>query len=66
MKVKELINLLQEMPQDLEVYGYCNHGQTPEKVLEPTVAYTSKLGYSIIDGWCSEEDEEINKPFVLL
>ena len=66
MKVKELINLLQEMPQDLEVYGYCNHGQTPEKVLEPTVAYTSELGYSIIDEWCSEEDEEINKPFVLL
>ena len=66
MKVKELIKLLQEMPQELEVYSYCNHEQTPEKALEPTVAYTSKLGQIIIDGWCSEEDEESNKPFVIL
>jgi hypothetical protein len=31
MKVSKMIELLQQMPQDLEVYSYCDHGQTPEE-----------------------------------
>ena len=39
MKVKELIEKLQEMPQDLEVFSICDHGQTPEKSMSPSICY---------------------------
>lgn len=37
MKVSKMIELLQQMPQDLEVYSYCDHGQTPEEPCDPSV-----------------------------
>ncbi len=68
MKVEELIKYLKQMPQDLEVYGYCDHGQTPEKVCHPSVQYTDELCHSLYDGYSSEDDPEEGhtKEFVLL
>jgi hypothetical protein len=37
MKVSKMIELLQEMPQDLEVYSCCDHGQTPEESQNPSI-----------------------------
>lgn len=37
MKVSKMIELLQQMPQDLEVYSCCDHGQTPEESQDPSV-----------------------------
>ncbi len=37
MKVSKMIELLQQMPQDLEVYSYCDHGQTPEESCDPSI-----------------------------
>lgn len=37
MKVAKMIELLQQMPQDLDVYSYCDHGQTPEESCDPSV-----------------------------
>lgn len=39
MKVSELIEALKLMPQDLEVYSYCDHGQTPEKSCSPSIQW---------------------------
>lgn len=51
MKVKELIELLQQCDKELEVYGYCDHGQTPEKVSSPGVIwFAEKDAHSIWDG----------------
>lgn len=69
MKVKELIEALKSMPQDLEVYSYCDHGQTPEKSSRPCVAYCEDVDYTI-EGWSSDEDdaeaEGYTKKFVIL
>lgn len=40
MKVKDLIAALQLCDQELEVYGYSDHGQSPEKASSPQVIYT--------------------------
>ena len=45
MKVSEMIELLQQMPQDLEVYSYCDHGQTPEESMSPQVVIAVKSEY---------------------
>lgn len=37
MKVSQMIELLQQMPQDLEVYSCFDHGQTPEESQGPSV-----------------------------
>lgn len=37
MKVSKMIELLQQMPQDLKVYSYCDHGQTLEESCSPSV-----------------------------
>ncbi len=68
MKVFELIELLKEMPQDLEVYSYCDHGQSPEKTSTPSVAYTNELSHSLWEDWTSyeEEAEEYESKFVIL
>ena len=70
MLVKELIELLKDMPQDLEVYSYTNHGQTPEKTSTPSVAYTTEIAYSLWEDWTTDEEEavenEYEKKFVLL
>jgi hypothetical protein len=49
MKVSELIEKLKAMPQDLEVYSYCDHGQTPEKSSSPEIAYTNSSEYFLED-----------------
>lgn len=70
MLVKELIELLKDMPQDLEVYSYTDHGQTPEKTSTPSVAYTTEISYSLWEDWTTDEEEasenEYEKKFVLL
>lgn len=37
MKVSRMIELLQQMPQDIEVFSCCDHGQTPEESQSPSV-----------------------------
>jgi hypothetical protein len=39
MKVKELIELLQQCDEDLEVYAFTDHGQWMERVMSPSVVY---------------------------
>jgi hypothetical protein len=56
MKVFELIELLKEMPQDLEVYSYCDHGQSPEKTSTPSIAFTKQADYCLWDEYCTDED----------
>lgn len=41
MKVSELIEYLSLRDPDLEVYGFCDHGQTPEKVQYPGVIWAA-------------------------
>ena len=67
MKVKDLIEALQLMPQELDVYSYCDHGQTPEKSCSPSVAYGGELTHSL-EEWSSEdeEDSEYVNQFVIL
>lgn len=70
MKVKELIELLKDMPQDLEVYSYCDHGQTPERTGSPRVAHTDELEYFLWDDWATDphdvKENCYRKAFVLL
>lgn len=56
MKVSKLIELLKEMPQDLEVYSYCDHGQSPEKTSTPSIAFTKQSDYCLWDEYCTDED----------
>ena len=44
MTVTELIKALKLMPQDLEVYSICDHGQNPEKSMLPSVQYLDNDG----------------------
>ena len=55
MKVKDLVEKLLAMPQDLEVYSMCDHGQSPEKAGIPSIAYTENLDHSLWDEWTSLE-----------
>ena len=48
MKVSRMIELLQQMPQDLEVYSYCDHGQTEES-RKPSVYVLIKDSNGYID-----------------
>lgn len=70
MKVKELIELLKDMPQDLEVYSMCDHGQSPEKSMNPSIAWAEDLD-DVYDGnWSADEEDSqeygYTKAFVLL
>lgn len=58
MKVKDLIEALKEMPQDLEVYGYCDHSQSPEKVSTPSVIYVQGDVHTIYDYEYTSDEEE--------
>lgn len=70
MTVIELITLLQEMPPELQVYSYCDHGQCPEKSGNPSIAYTASLDHSLWEEWTGlpfhAEDEEYGERFVML
>lgn len=57
MKVKELIDLLQGCDPELQVYNYCDHGQTPEKSSAPQVIYVESLDHTLWDGYASSEGE---------
>ena len=65
MKVSEMIELLQQMPQDLEVYSYCDHGQIPEESLRPHVVAVVKSEYEngTIDGYISSIQEAVDSDY---
>ena len=58
MKVSEMIELLQQMPQDLEVYSYCDHGQIPEESCTPCIFVLVKdeRGRTDPESYMSHED----------
>lgn len=70
MKVRDLITALLAFDGDLEVYGYCDHGQTPEKVSYPGYIWTEANEHTIWDGWAGSlgeaEDEGYTVKAVLL
>lgn len=49
MKVSELIEQLKRFDPELEVYGYCDHGQTPEKISPPSIIFIKETSQSIWD-----------------
>lgn len=57
MKVRELIELLKAMPQDLEVYSVTDHGQAPEKSQTPCIAYTDDVTFCLWDNYTTYEEE---------
>lgn len=57
MKVKDLIQALREMPQDAEVYGVSDHGQTPEKVQQPSIVYVESAGHTLWDSYYTNKEE---------
>jgi hypothetical protein len=69
MKVKQLIELLQQHDPELEVYVYADHGQLPERAFAPHVIWTDDLSYSL-DSYTSHEDEaeeyELTKKAILI
>lgn len=57
MKAKDLLaqlKLLSKAELELSVYGYCDHGQSPEKVQSPSIVY---FGDDPSDGYANDEDE---------
>lgn len=58
MKVSKMIELLQQMPQDLEVYSCCDHGQTAESSCAPEVCVFVKdhNGYVDPESYMTKED----------
>ena len=67
MKVKELIEKLQEMPQDLEVFSICDHGQTPEESMSPSIYYIDTSDYeNYTDNEEDAEEFDCPKTIVLL
>lgn len=54
MKVSELIELLQKMPQELEVFSMCDHGQTPERSMFPSIYYLDPTDY---DNYTSDSED---------
>ena len=65
MKVSRMIELLQQMPQDLEVYSYCDHGQTPEESMSPQVVAVVKSVYECgtIDGYMASTQEAVDSGY---
>lgn len=57
MKVKELIAALKKFDGNLEVYGYCDHGQSPEKVSGPSFIYTDSNDHSLYDEWTGDAED---------
>jgi hypothetical protein len=57
MRVAELIEALQLLDPTLEVYGYCDHGQTPEKVSYPGYIWTEANEHTLWDGYAGSPDE---------
>jgi hypothetical protein len=57
MKVKELIAALQLCDQELEVYSYCDHGQSPEKADVPSMIYTTEDAFCLWDEYSHDADD---------
>lgn len=57
MKVHELIAALQLRDPNLEVYGYCDHSQTPERVSYPKVIWTDSIEHSLFEGFVGSKEE---------
>jgi hypothetical protein len=47
MRVKDLIAALKIFDGNLEVYGYCDHGQSPEKVSIPSIIYVESTVHGL-------------------
>lgn len=62
MRVSELIEKLQQMPQHLEVYSCCDHGQSPEKSQPPSITWTDEGGF-LDSGWSNNKEEAIEEGF---
>lgn len=60
MKVKDLIAALKDMDPELEVYGYCDHGQSPEKVSAPSIIYTTGNVHSLDYDWTDNFDDAVD------
>ena len=60
MKVKELIEHLKKFDGNLEVYAYCDHGQSPEKVSVPSYIYTDSSSHCLWDEWTNNSEEAID------
>ena len=64
MNVKELIAALQQMPQDFEVYGYCDHGQTPEMIKSPSLLFSDGNHYALFDNWTTNGEDALVEGYV--
>lgn len=60
MKVKELIEHLKKFDGNLEVYGYCDHGQSPEKVSAPSTIYSNSVGHCLWDEWTQSSGDAVD------
>lgn len=58
MKVSKMIELLQQIPQDLEVYNYVIDGQGPEVPTEPNIVVVpwSEFKVGVVDGFMTKEE----------
>jgi len=67
MLVKEMIERLQLMPQNLEVFSMCDHGQTLEKSMNPSIYYIDPSDYeNYTDDEEAAEEYGYTKTIVLL
>lgn len=57
MKVKEIIEALKKFDGNLEVYAYCDHGQSPEKVSGPGYIYTNSNNHNLWDEWTDDPED---------
>jgi hypothetical protein len=60
MRVKDLIAALKIFDGNLEVYGYCDHGQSPEKVSIPSIIYVENTDHNLYDEWTSDGVDAID------
>ena len=66
MKVKELIAALQLCDQELEVYGYCDHGQAPQRVCGPSVIRVQSVDHTLWDNWDANDEYDYEHKAILL
>lgn len=61
MKAKDLLAALKQLSKaelELSVYGYCDHGQSPEKISNPGVIYLKEDVHTIYDYEYTSDEEE--------
>lgn len=62
MKIKELIEILQEQDQELEVVVYADHGQTPMKAWAANETHVEDLNQYMMEEIADEDLEEYDDP----